>query len=108
MRLLHAGNGDGRGLADRGGRRHERGGDPGGPRGEPLSLHRLPQHRRGRAGRRGEDGGGVVMSAGIATAKPDAGGVRPSGMCPAGGGDQAAGFRSCGILLREQGTGAAS
>ena len=29
----------------------DRGGDPRGPRGQPLPLHRLPEHRRGRAGR---------------------------------------------------------
>ncbi len=48
VRLLHAGDGDGRRLADRGGRRDERGGDPRGARGQPLPLHRLPQHRRRR------------------------------------------------------------
>ena len=49
VRLLHAGHGDGGRLADRARRGVERGGDPRRPRGEPLPLHRVPQHRRGRS-----------------------------------------------------------
>ena len=41
------------------GERDRRGGDPRRPRGQPLPLHRVPQHRRGGRGR----GGGGVMTA---------------------------------------------
>src|SRR4029453_18137516 len=49
--LLHAGHDH---AVDRPPQRQpapEREGDPGGPGGQPLSLHRLPQHRQGRSGR---------------------------------------------------------
>ena len=46
------GHGDGGGVAARGAARPDRAGGAGGPRGQPLPLHRLPQHREGRAGRR--------------------------------------------------------
>ena len=57
VRLLHAGHGDGGRLADRARGGDERGGDPRGARGQPLPLHRLPQHRRRRAGRGDRRGG---------------------------------------------------
>src|SRR5262245_60248502 len=45
VRLLHAGHGDGRGQPAEGDPEPERGAGPRGSRGQPLSLHRLPQHR---------------------------------------------------------------
>ena len=51
VRLLHARHGDGGRLADREWRRERRAGDSARARGQPLSLYRLPQHRR--SGRRG-------------------------------------------------------
>ena len=47
VRLLHAGHGDGGGLADRARRGNRPRRDPAGPGREPLPLHGLPQHRRG-------------------------------------------------------------
>src|SRR3954469_1362842 len=52
VRLLHAGLRHGRDLAARGASGPQRGGDPPPPRGQPLPLHRLPQHRQGGPGRR--------------------------------------------------------
>ena len=40
-----------------------RGGDPARARGQPLPVHRLPQHREGRAARRRPDRGGAGMTA---------------------------------------------
>ena len=62
VRLLHAGDGDGGRLADRGRRCDERACYPRGPRGQPLPLHRLPQHRR-RGRERGRRDGEGLMSA---------------------------------------------
>ena len=45
VRLLHAGHGDGGGLAGAGARRAHRGRGAQRSRGQPLPLHRLPQHR---------------------------------------------------------------
>src|SRR3954467_1731955 len=53
VRLLHARLRHGRGLAAAGAPRPQRGGHPPPPRGQPLPLHRLPQHRQGREGRGG-------------------------------------------------------
>ena len=62
VRLLHAGD-------DHGGRRvperepeADRGRHPPRPRGQPLPLHRLPQHREGRRGRRGARRGGEMAT----------------------------------------------
>ena len=52
VRLLHARDGDGGGEPARGEPGAERGRDPARARGQPLPLHRLPEHRRGRAARR--------------------------------------------------------
>ena len=48
-----------------------RAGDPRGPRGQPLPVHGLPQHRQGRAagGRRAELAGGVLVT--ITDDRPD-------------------------------------
>ena len=53
VRLLHAGDGDGGRRRDRARRGDERGRDPRRARGQPLPLHRVPQHRRGRRGAAG-------------------------------------------------------
>src|SRR5262245_9219711 len=52
VRVLHRRNGDGHGLAARGDSRAHRSRRAPRARGQPLSLHRLPQHREGRAGGR--------------------------------------------------------
>ena len=51
VRLLHARHGDGHGQPAPREPRPERGRDPARARGQPLPLHRLPEHRQGRAGR---------------------------------------------------------
>ena len=51
------GDGDGDGEPARGERPPDRGGDPRRARGQPLPLHRVPQHRQGRPGRGGSVGG---------------------------------------------------
>ena len=58
VRLLHARDGAGRRRHPRGQPRPERGRDPARPRGQPLPLHRLPEHRQGRS----RGGGGGVMA----------------------------------------------
>src|SRR4026209_1237519 len=63
VRLLHARHGDGGGAAERAGRGDERGRHSRGPRGEPLPLHRVPQHRGGRSGGGGHDGEGGAVRA---------------------------------------------
>ena len=60
VRLLHPGHGDGRRLAAGRAPRPDRSRGPRGPRGQPLPLHRLPQHRPGRPG--GRQGAGVAAA----------------------------------------------
>src|SRR5579884_4095973 len=50
VRLLHAWHGHGGGVAARRDPRPDRGPGARGPRGQPVPLHRLPQHRQGGAG----------------------------------------------------------
>src|SRR5256714_3288950 len=55
MRVLHSGHDHGRQAAAGPQSQPERAGDPAGTRRQPLSLHRLPQHRQGDpGGRKGE------------------------------------------------------
>src|SRR5262249_35439670 len=62
MRLLHAGNGDGRGRPRRHAEATERSADPRSARRQFLPLHRLSQHREGGAGRHQRDGVGGSMN----------------------------------------------
>ena len=55
VRLLHRRHGDGRGVAARGDPEPDRARRAARPRGQPLSLHRLPQHREVGARRRRAD-----------------------------------------------------
>ena len=55
MRLLHAGDDRARLPAAAGEREPVRGGDPLRHRGQPLPLHRLPEHRQGHSIRRRQD-----------------------------------------------------
>ena len=55
VRLLHAGHGDGRGRAARRAPAADRARGARGPGGQPLPVHRLPQHRAGGAARAGQD-----------------------------------------------------
>ena len=75
VRLLHARDGDGRGEPAGGQPRPERGRDPARARGQPLPLHRLPEHRRGRA--RGGSGLGGAMAT-TETSRPAVSSARPS------------------------------
>src|SRR5918994_3189070 len=64
VRLLHSGHGDGGGVAAGGEPPSDRGRRPLGPGGQPLPLHRLPQHRPLGAGRRRRAArGGAGMTA---------------------------------------------
>src|SRR5260370_755847 len=63
MRLLHAGHGDGHRVHAQGEPEPHRGTGEAGPGRHPGPVHRLPQHRQGRAGRRGRRKGvGVIPS----------------------------------------------
>src|SRR5260370_13860034 len=63
MRLLHAGHGDGHRVHAQGEPEPHRGTGEAGPGRHPGPVHRLPQHRQGRAGRRGRRKGvGVSRS----------------------------------------------
>src|SRR5262249_5104225 len=61
VRLLHRRHGDGGGRLPPGEPHADRARRARGARGQPLSLHRLPQHRQGRA--RGIGGDGVIPAA---------------------------------------------
>src|SRR2546428_2173553 len=56
MRVLHPGHDHGRQATARTQSQPQRAGDPAGTRRQPLSLHRLPQHRQGDPGGRKGDG----------------------------------------------------
>src|SRR5438093_6673859 len=70
MRLLHGGHGAGGGVAAGGAAQPQRGRRPRGPRGEPVSLHRVPQHRQGGPRRLRAGGGGVMTPVGTTVPGP--------------------------------------
>src|SRR5207344_492506 len=78
VRVLYAGDADGRDRAARAQPESVGRGDPRGGVEQPVPLHRLLQHRRGRAGGGGPEQGGPQMTAYIPKHIPAEGYIPPS------------------------------